>query len=83
MRTENGISYVVIENRYYLEKGEIGIFILKMNDQYLFNVFDKTNNTTNQTPYNLCNEVQETTNVTQTRSGRIKRPSRYDDYVIK
>ena len=83
MRTEKGISYVVIENRYYLEKGEIGIFILKMNDQYLFNVFDKTNNTTNQTPYNLCNEVQETTNVTQTRSGRIKRPSRYDDYVIK
>ena len=43
-----------------------------------------TNKTTNQTPDNLCNEVEKTTNVTQTHSGRVvKRPSRYDDYVMK
>ena len=42
------------------------------------------NNTTNRTPDNLCNEVEETINVTQTRSGRnVKRPSRFDNYVMK
>ena len=53
-------------------------------DEYLFNICDKTNKTTNQTPDNLHNEVEVPTNVTQTHSGRIvKRPSRYDDYVMK
>ena len=53
-------------------------------DEYLFDIYDKTNKTTNQTPDNLCNEVEEKTNVTRNRSGRIvKRPSRYDDDVIK
>ena len=52
--------------------------------KYLFNICDKTNKTTNQTPENPCNEVEETTNVTQTHSGRIvKKPSRYDDYAMK
>ena len=53
-------------------------------DEYLFNIYDKTNKTTNETPDNLCNEVEKATNVTRTRSGRIvKRSSRYDDYVMK
>ena len=53
-------------------------------DEYLLNIYDKTDKTTNQTPNNLCNEVEETTNVKRTRSGRIvKIPSRYDNYVMK
>ena len=49
-----------------------------------FNNYGKTNNTTIQTPDNLCNEIEETTQVTQIHSGRIvKRPSRYDEHVIK
>ena len=53
-------------------------------DEYLLNIYDKTDKTTNQTPDNLCNEVEETTNVKRTRSGRIvKIPSRYDNYVMK
>ena len=44
----------------------------------------RRNNTTNQTPDNLCNEVEEKINVTRTRSGRdVKRPSRFDNYVMK
>ena len=54
------------------------------NDEYLLNIYDKTDKTTNQTPDNLCNEVEETTNVKRTRSGRIvKIPSRYDNYAMK
>ena len=53
-------------------------------DEYLLNIYDKTDKTTNQTPNNICNEVEETTNVKRTRSGRIvKIPSRYDNYVMK
>ena len=53
-------------------------------DEYLFNIYGRTSKTTNQTVDNLCNEVEGTINVRQTRSGRIvKIPSRYDDYVIK
>ena len=53
-------------------------------DEYLFNIYDKTKKTTNQAPADLCNEVEETTNVTQTCSGRIvKIPSRYDDCAMK
>ena len=53
-------------------------------DEYLLNIYDKTDKTTNQTPDNLCNEVEETTNVKRTRSGRIvKIPSRYDNYAMK
>ena len=53
-------------------------------NEYLFNIYDKTNKTTTQTPDDLCNEVEETTNVTQTCSGRIvKIPSRYDDCTMK
>ena len=82
-----GISYVVIENTYYFAKGEIVIVILKNqtdDDDYLFNIYDKTNKTFNQVPDNLCNEVEKATNVTRTCSGRIvKRPSRCDDYIMK
>ena len=53
-------------------------------DEYLFNIYDKTNNTTKWASDNLCNEVEETTNVKWTHSGRIiKRSSRYDDFVMK
>ena len=53
-------------------------------NEYLFNIYDKTNKTTTQTPDDLCNEVEETTNVTQTCSRRIvKIPSRYDDCTMK
>ena len=52
-------------------------------DEDLFNSYDKINNTTNQRPDNLCNEVEETINITGTRSERIvKRPFRYDDYIM-
>ena len=76
------ISYVIIENTYHLEKSEIVVVFLKNetdDDEYLFNIYDKTNKPTNHTRDNLCNKIQETTNVTGTHSGRIvKRPSRYD-----
>ena len=72
------ISFVIIENTYYLEKGEIVIVFLineSDDDDYLFNIYDNTNKPTNHIPNNLCNETEETENVTQTHSGGInKRP---------
>ena len=53
-------------------------------DEYLFNIYYKTNNNTNQIPDNLCNEIEEITSVTRNLSEKIvKRTSRYDKYMIK
>ena len=52
-------------------------------NEYLPDIYNKPNNTTNQTPDTLCNEVEETTNIIQTCSVRIlKRPSRYEGDVL-
>ena len=78
MRTENGD--ILRRNRkcIILRKGGNSDSCFKNEtdeDEYLFNIYVKTNKTTNQTPDNLCNEVEETTNVTRNCSGRIvKRP---------
>ena len=81
------IFFVITENTYYVEKGEIVIFFLineSDDDEYLFNIYGNTNKPTNHIPDNLCNETEETENVTQNHSGGInKRLSRYDDYVMK
>ena len=72
-RTENG--NILCRNRKHLllRKGRNSdsYFKNEADDEYLFNIYDKTNKTINQTPDNLCNEVEETTNVTQTCLGRI------------
>ena len=87
IRTENG--NIIRRNRKHvlLWKGGNSDSFFKNetdDDEYLFNIYKETNKTTNQTPDNLCNEVEEATNVARTRSGRIvQRPSRYDDYVMK
>ena len=87
IRTENGNILCCNRKHILLSKGgnSDSYFKNETNDEvYLFNIYDKTNKTTNQTPDNLCNKVEKATYVMQTCSGRfVKRPSRYDDYVMK
>ena len=70
------ISCVTIEDTYYLEKrGNSNSYFKNEtdDDQHLFDIYDERNNTTNQKPHNLCNEVEETTNVTRTLSEELLR----------
>ena len=58
---------------------------VRLHDGHTYSIFmTKQITLLNQKPDNICNEVEETKKLTQTHSGRIaKRPSRYDDYVMK
>ena len=67
IRTENG--NVLCHNRKHIlliKGGNISSYFKNEtdDDEYLFNINDKTNKATNQTPDNLCNEDEETTNIT-------------------
>ena len=76
IRTENGNTLCWNRKHILLRKGGNSDSYFKNetdDDEYLFNIYDKTNKTTNQRADNLCNEAEETTNVTQTRSGGLLR----------
>ena len=65
---------IIFENKFKNETDDY---------EYLFNTYDKINKIINQRPDDLCKEVEETTNITRTRSEKIgKRSFRYDDYVM-
>ena len=71
MRTENG--NILCRNRKHIllcKGGNSDSYFKNQtdDDDYLFNIYDKTNRTFNQVPDNLCNEVEKATNVTQTCS---------------
>ena len=86
-RTENGSAICCNREHVLFRKSgnsDSGFWKETVDDEFLFNTYNKTNNTTDQTPGYLCKKTVETTNVTRTFSGRIvRRSSIHDDYVTK